>query len=168
MSSDIREVSVPVTVIPPWPAAQPPDDTPLHASDDGHRVILDVDGEIQGSANVRFEEETNWIRPRILHNLVDNHIPTPAYSEVDEPSEAYSPPNGPLFSMNSKAFSEGDLRRRLSRSFPDLVSLRAPLSYESSVIPVQDGDPLPYQEQDPLKDVLIRPISLESLRNSGA
>ncbi|KAJ3052508.1 hypothetical protein HDU99_008164, partial [Rhizoclosmatium hyalinum] len=80
-SFTLQEISVPVTVIPPWAPGPPA----VSSTDDGNRLVLDTSGEIQGSASIREESDTMWLRPRLLNNIVDRPV-SPTYSEVDEGS----------------------------------------------------------------------------------
>ncbi|KAJ3393337.1 hypothetical protein HDU84_002132 [Entophlyctis sp. JEL0112] len=96
---EIFEHKVPITVVPPWSCAPPPELPLLHPDDNGVRVVVDVDGSVHGSVKM-FGQQTPteaadgvataastvaapagaavarehlqpaWLRPRALHDGV--------------------------------------------------------------------------------------------------
>ncbi|KAJ3016204.1 UNVERIFIED_CONTAM: hypothetical protein HDU68_012365 [Siphonaria sp. JEL0065] len=178
-NTTIEEFAVPVQVGPSWVAAPPPDLPLLHAEDDGIRVVLDLEGEIQGNTSilgnaVAADANVSWLRPRLLNNIEVSNNLTPAYSEIDEGTTAES-------SKSSQHSNAANLGRKKSsanlnllskRSFSDLVKpgrrkLHPSISQESMVVPVSLNDPLPYAVDDPLSYIYIHPHSMENLASAS-
>ncbi|KAJ3027842.1 UNVERIFIED_CONTAM: hypothetical protein HDU68_002987 [Siphonaria sp. JEL0065] len=177
-----------VHVGPSWVAAPPPEMPQLHSEDDGIRIVLDLEGDVQGNLSVlgNTNMEMPWLRPRALNNIVQEHsyvqtatpAASPAYSEVDENSfnepagqelanGISAPPNTPRSPVSGVSFkrSQSEVWQPLNLTL--LRRLNRSLSHESIVVAVNDNEPLPYTEEDPLSFVMVRPSSLENV-TSGA
>ncbi|KAI9328605.1 hypothetical protein BDR26DRAFT_873730 [Obelidium mucronatum] len=177
LGTNIDQIKFPVHVGPSWPNAPPPEQPQLHSEDDGMRVVLDLEGGVQGNASVHVVagREAPWIRPRILNNMTTDLSQTaaPAYSEVEDqpqnlPTPTETPPPSlrrPTSSMSVTPFkrSQSEVWQPSISQFSLLRRLNRSLSHESMIIPVDESQPLPYTEQDPLSRVLIRTSSRGNL-----
>ncbi|KAJ3063423.1 hypothetical protein HDU98_000775 [Podochytrium sp. JEL0797] len=178
LSTSLHEFWLPVVICPAWTAAPPPEPAPLAAGDDGIRVVLDLEGDIQGNVSVKpvpSIADTTWLRPRILNNIMDppGRNATPAYTEVDQHLEGGLPlstrgstaslrnlDGGPQRSLTSRSNSSLNLNamKRLKAASRETLKIE-----ESAIVPVQDDEPLPYSKEDPLLRVLLQPMSMENL-----
>ncbi|KAI9328607.1 hypothetical protein BDR26DRAFT_873732 [Obelidium mucronatum] len=75
-----EEVTVPVTVVPPWTGAPPPNTPHLGPQEDGFRVVLDSSGVVRGSLNLirgrSYHDTDLFLRPKVLSNLTSTEEPS--------------------------------------------------------------------------------------------
>ncbi|KAJ3074180.1 hypothetical protein HDU98_011932 [Podochytrium sp. JEL0797] len=172
LSTSLHEYYIPVMIVPAWTGAPPPEPAPLAADDDGMRLVLDLEGGIQGNVSVKpvpSTADTTWLRPRILNNIVDppGRNAIPAYTEVDLHLEQGLPrsTHGSTTSLRQASLTSRtnsslnlNAMKRMKAASRETLKME-----ESAIIPVQDDEPLPYSQEDPLSRVLLQPMSMENL-----